>query len=118
MKRTLCLLSILVACKGPVPPASTVADDVKVDVVSACTTITAVSQDVVATLACATAEEVATLASLITHQIGLAVIGDGGLQLSCISAHGRTVCSTPAQMVDAIKTMNARRIYGTHDGGR
>lgn len=100
-------------CKGPVPPPAVIADDVKVDVTSACTTITAVVQDVVVSLVCVTAEEAAALADLIAHQIS-ASIADSGTP-KCVAAQGQSICATPDQMAAAIRIMNSRRAHT--DGG-
>ena len=99
------------ACKGPVPPPSTVTEDIKVNVTAACTTITAVTQDAVVSLVCLTAEETASLANLIAQQFN-AVALDGGGAPKCVAVNGRTLCATPAQMAAALKVLNARRIDG------
>ena len=36
---------VIVSCKDPVPPPTVIADDIKVDVTAACTTITAIVQE-------------------------------------------------------------------------
>ena len=105
------------ACKGPVPPPSVIADDVKVDVTAACTTVSAVVQDVVVSLVCATVEETAALAELIAKQTGHVASEDGGVKITCVTAQKQTLCATPDRMAAAIKIMNARRINGV-DGGQ
>lgn len=100
------------SCKGPVPPVATVADDIKVDVTATCTSVTAVVSNVFVTLACATAEDAAALADLIAHQFSV-VVADAGTP-KCVVVQGQTLCATPAQMLSAIQTINARRAV---DGG-
>jgi hypothetical protein len=99
------------ACKNPASPG-TVADDIEVDVTAACTSITAVVQNVAVTLTCVAAEDAAALADLIAHQFSVAT--DAGAP-KCIVVQGQTLCATPSQMVSAIQVMNARRAA---DGGK
>ena len=106
---TLGLARVDGGCKGPVPPASAIVDDIKVDVNAACTTIIAVTQEAVVQLVCVTAEDVAALADIIAHQVSPNVAGPS----KCVTAQGQTVCATPGQMLAAIRTINARR-----DGGK
>jgi hypothetical protein len=100
------------ACKGPVQPASVIADDIKVDTTAACTTVTAIDQNTAVSLACLTAEEAAGLADTITHQVSAAVADAGAPK--CVAAQGQTLCATPHQMVSAIRVVSARRV----DGGK
>ena len=101
---------VIVSCKDPVPPPTVIADDIKVDVTAACTTITAIVQEAATQLACVTAEDVAALADIIAHQIHPNAVAGAG---RCVTAHGQTICATPSQMLAAIRVMNARR-----DGGK
>lgn len=109
-------ITLALACKGPVPPPSTIADDIKVDVTAACTTVTTVVQDVIVSLVCVTAEEATALVELVAKQTGNVASQDGGVKITCINVQARSICATPDRMAAAIKIVNARRINGI-DGG-
>ena len=105
--------SLVVDCKGSSSPA-VITGDIKVTVDGACQTITAIVPDATVQLVCVTAEEVAELAALIGQQFGLETDAGG---FACVSVQGRSLCTTPEHMREAIDAMNARRA-ARKDGGK
>jgi len=104
----------LESCKDANSPSpSEVADDVKVDLTAGCTTVTAIVQNATEELVCATAEELAQLADLITHQIGSNVVMADAAAPKCVTLNNQSICATPARMASAIRTIKSRR-----DGGK